>query len=130
MERQLKFKRTMSYTITKIPSFRVGTSSILLKVSSPLVTLPNIAYWRYITVKNGHYFECSGLKYIQLEIYGEEHSSLPDHQDEEHLRGVLRMMTVHCLDPNICNQNKVDFIKIILHKSIYVFIYFNALIIY
>lgn len=33
-----------NYTITNIPSRRVGNSSSFFSVSSPLVTLPNIAH--------------------------------------------------------------------------------------
>ena len=66
-----KQKECQIYTITKIPSRWVGSSSSFLKVSSPLVTLPNIAYWKdkqmrlcmlscHIRFWNNHLQLCSG----------------------------------------------------------------------
>lgn len=38
--------KNFEYTITNIPSVRVGSCSSFANVSSPFVTFPNIAYWK------------------------------------------------------------------------------------
>jgi hypothetical protein len=39
-----------AHTITKMPSLRVGSVSSFLNVSSPLVSLPNTAYWNSLSI--------------------------------------------------------------------------------
>lgn len=57
-------RKHMKFTITNIPSRRVGSSSSFFNVSSPLVTFPKIAYYEYQNIFISFLFHLSELNRI------------------------------------------------------------------